>query len=164
MMGNSALKLEPNETNVIADQAMRSLVGYNIKRAYMALAPAAQQVLSRHSMRLQTLTCLSVIAENSGIAPSALAEYLRVERSNLVSTIDELEKLGLVVRERSQEDRRRFALYLTDAGREAYERAHSDTLASEAPFLAQLSEEDCRLLNALLARIEQAAGAGSSND
>lgn len=161
-MAAHSLKFKPNETPVIKDCAMRALLGYNIKRAYMALAPAAQEVLANNALRLQTLTCLSIIDQNPGIAPSALAEYLRVERSNLVATIDELETMGLLKRERSNEDRRRFALYLTQAGSEKLKVAMEDTRRSETSFIAGLSAEDYRLLTSLLSRIESATFGGGN--
>ena len=50
-----------------------------------------------------------------------IGEKLLVSKSNVVAVIDRLEKLGLVKRERSVEDRRCIFVHLTKDGRERIE-------------------------------------------
>jgi DNA-binding MarR family transcriptional regulator len=91
---------------------------------------------------------LWVIKEADGLSQQALGDKLGVFPSRLVTLLDELEQRGLVERRDSPTDRRSYALYLTDPGREAFEqvgrlgRAHQDALCaaldpSEQVLLAQ---------------------------
>ncbi len=51
----------------------------------------------------------------------SISDKLLVSKSNVVSVIDKLEKLGMVKRLRSEEDRRYIFIHLTDEGREKIE-------------------------------------------
>ena len=50
------------------------------------------------------------------LAPCDLGEKLLTSRPNITAVVDELERRGLVRRERSQEDRRSLTVHLTPAG------------------------------------------------
>src|SRR5579871_718511 len=61
---------------------------------------------------------LVVICQWDGLSQQALGEKLGVFPSRLVQLLDDLEKRGLVERRDNPADRRSYALYLTDAGRQ----------------------------------------------
>ncbi|HEV3162512.1 MAG TPA: MarR family transcriptional regulator [Isosphaeraceae bacterium] len=79
---------------------------------------------------------LKVIKQADGLSQQALGEKLGMFPSRLVLFLDELEQRGLVERRNNPADRRSYALYLTDAGREAFEqigrvaREHQDALCA----------------------------------
>ena len=149
----------PSKTRgALSETAIRGLLGYNLKRAYMAFVPGNHAALAEFDLKVQSFTCLSLIEENPGLIPSELADYLRIERSNLVVILTELTKRGLIDRERSPIDRRRIALRLTEEGRSLYRAAHQALVRSEAEVLGQLSEEECEQLTRLLSRIESRQG------
>lgn len=152
-------KIETAETPELAeDGAVRDLFGYRLKRAYMVLHPLAQTGLADLGLRVLSFSCLSVIVRNPGIAPSALAEQLKMERSNIVVVLDELETLELISRTQQKTDRRRYALNATVRGRRLHDKAAETLRRNEARLLQGLSFEEQDQLAALLAKIE-AAGA-----
>jgi DNA-binding MarR family transcriptional regulator len=142
----------------VSDDALREFVGYNIKRAYLVLHTDAQVVLAELGLRVLSFSCLSVIARNPGIAPSALAERLKMERSNVVVVIDELEARELVSRTPSKTDRRRFALNATVRGRRLHDTAVAALRRSEERLLGRLTKEEQALLVSMMERIEAAGG------
>ncbi len=148
---------EATGTDSVADGSVREMVGYGLKRAYMVLYPAAQAALAELDLRVPSFSCLSVIVRNPGIAPSVLAERLKMERSNIVVIIDELESRELIGRRQSKTDRRRYALTATVRGRRLHDKAVVALHASEAPFLGRLDAEERAQLIALLLRIEASA-------
>lgn len=105
---------------------------------------------------------LRVIAAGSGVSQQALASRLGIFPSRLVAFIDELEALGLVERREDADDRRVYALHLTEKGAKAMAdigrvaRAHDDAVC------AALSEKERASLRSMLMRIaddqELAAG------
>lgn len=148
-MASAALHLE--------EGAVRDHVGYNLKRAYMVFQPAAQTALLKYGLRVPSFTALSVIIKNPGIAPSELAEILKMERSNIVVVIDELETLELVSRTQSKKDRRRIALSATIRGSELQNNAQASIRESESQILRFLDAEEQATLIELLGRIEAAS-------
>jgi MarR family 2-MHQ and catechol resistance regulon transcriptional repressor len=83
----------------------------------------------------------------------AIGEKLLISKSNVVSIIDKLEQLGLVVRERCQEDRRNIFVHLTDAGRDTIQEVlpiHVAAIVEEMGCLTAAEQEElgrlCRKL------------------
>ncbi len=155
-----ARKLRSTATKMglqLDEGAVRETVGYNLKRAYMVLQPLAQSGLSKHGLRVPSFTALSVIIQNPDIAPSVLAELLRMERSNIVVVIDELETLDLVSRTQSTTDRRRIALSATLLGTQLHKKAQASIQEAENKILHLLSAEEQTKLVELLGKIEAAA-------
>ncbi|GAA5198751.1 MarR family transcriptional regulator [Arthrobacter gyeryongensis] len=78
---------------------------------------------------------LEVLAATGPITQTALAQIVRVQAQTMGQTLSRLEAHGHISRRRSSEDRRVHVVSLTDAGREALERA----VESEQQVLAQVS-------------------------
>lgn len=136
------------------DITLRQFVGYNVKRAYMVMQPATQDALAALDLRIPTFSCLSIIVRNPGIAPSVLAEQMKIERSNIVVIIDELETRELVIRTQMKTDRRRYALTATMRGRALHDKAVSAIHRAEDRQLSRLTLDERTQLVALLNRIE----------
>ena len=137
----------------IADSMAAALVGYNLKRSYLVVRNAAQSALDPLELRVVSMTALSLIVDNPGIAPSQIADALQMERPNIVVIIDELETRQLISRARSQEDRRRFALTATMRGRRLRDQARDAVAAAEYGALGALSDAEIAQLMNLLRRI-----------
>jgi DNA-binding MarR family transcriptional regulator len=141
----------------VADEgALRALLGYVMKRAYLVLHSDAQTALADFGLRIPSFSCLSVIVAEPGIAPSVVAERLSIERSNVVVFIDELETRELVARTQSKTDRRRFALTATVRGRRLHDKAVASLHESEDRLLAGVTPEEKALLVSILKKIEVA--------
>lgn len=61
---------------------------------------------------------LRLLAQSSGLTQRELADRLGMHASRLVGVVDEMESMGLLVREGNAEDRRSNSLQLTDKGRQ----------------------------------------------
>jgi len=97
---------------------------------------------------------MAVLNQHGPLSQQRLGELLGVNRTMMVGVIDGLESAGLVRRGRNAEDRRSYALELTDAGLDALERTSPEILETEGRFLGALSEAErdrlAELLRALL--------------
>jgi DNA-binding MarR family transcriptional regulator len=71
----------------------------------------------------------------------------------MVGIVDDLERLGLVMRRRLPSDRRAYALELTPAGGTMLARGREMIAAAEARALAALSASERRQLHDLLERL-----------
>jgi MarR family transcriptional regulator, lower aerobic nicotinate degradation pathway regulator len=101
-------------------------------------------------LRLPHLGVLSCLAEFGPSAQKDISARLRIDASDLVSVLDDLERDGLVRRERDPRDRRRYAVTLTPEGstrlaaRMAVTRQMDDLLFE--PLTTQEREQLHRLL------------------
>ena len=98
------------------------------------------------------------LAHSSGLSQRELANQLGMHASRLVGVVDEMERLGLVVREGNTDDRRSYSLQITPKGKTTLEeiakisRQHNDALC------AALNPEEKEVLAALLQRIADQQG------
>jgi len=112
----------------------------------------------QHDLSLTGFEALRRIAESPGQRASMgeVAEALGLSRPGVTSTVNRLVTQGLVVRERSQEDKRLLHARLTPAGRqrvEAAARTHDDLVA----HLLTLLGDDAAVVTDALARVSAAA-------
>jgi DNA-binding MarR family transcriptional regulator len=96
---------------------------------------------------------LRAIAGNAGISQQALASLLGMVPSRLVPLLDELEKRALVERRDHPEDRRVYAIHLTERGSRAMAEIGRVARAHDDVVCASLSEKERELLWSLLSRI-----------
>lgn len=136
------------------DGDLRSLVGYNMKRAYHVLQLELTQALSGLDLKSGSYAALSVIVNTPGLKQSALAETLAIEKTNLVKLLDRLEGRELIKREQVRSDRRAYALFATPQGKKLCTDADNIVSQFEGNFLKGLSSEDIFTLIRLLQHIE----------
>lgn len=151
-MPDDAAKTPPRPA--VTDAALRGLVGYGMKRAFMVIGADLARTLEPHGLRMLTFTALTLVAGNPGLSQSQLAEAMQVERPNLVVIVDQLEAAGLITRDRVPTDRRAYALRVTAEGARRLAEASAAVASHEAALLAGLTAQERATLMALLNRIE----------
>jgi DNA-binding MarR family transcriptional regulator len=104
-----------------------------------------------------------------GIAPrrrlrmTTLAEHVLMSPSGISRLVDELERGGLVARERSEQDARSFEVVLTASGRARLKAANRTHLRRvREMFLDRLSDEQLGQLAVIWASLDPALVAGSA--
>jgi DNA-binding MarR family transcriptional regulator len=109
--------------------------------------------LDNEGLRLPHLGVLSCLAEFGPAAQKDISTRLRIDASDLVSVLDDLERAGLVRRERDQQDRRRYAVTLTPAGREGLARRMATSKILDDRLLEPLTPPERDELHRLLRRL-----------
>ncbi len=105
---------------------------------------ASKDILKKHevtSMQYQTLLAIRVSDEPEGLSMNGLAAYLGVRHNSAVGLINRLEAHGLVLRARSQRDRRVAHLRLTEEGENVLEvlaEAHGQELNRIRPEMRRI--------------------------
>ncbi len=94
-----------------------------------------------------------LIGLNPGITPMQLANALHLDASKVAFFLRDLDKKGLITRERSKSDGRVVELRLTQAGEDFARMAGDESEKLEAPFEGLLSPEERRTLVALLLKL-----------
>lgn len=148
---HAAVPGEPISTGLLP-----TLLGYQLRRAQTAVFKHFARVVGAEEDITPGLFGMAqVIAANPGLCQSRLAEAMGVDRSTIVSVIQQLEARGLVERRPSPEDRRSHALHLTREGRAGLRRMERLVLRHEAEIAGGLSPAERRTLMGLLERLHE---------
>jgi DNA-binding MarR family transcriptional regulator len=110
----------------------------------------AQNALAPLDLRPRHLVALTVMRQNGSSTQQALAAALRLDRTNLVGLLNELETSGLVARRRSAEDRRRHIVELTEQGARRLAEAEAALSEVEDEVLGALEPAERETLYELL--------------
>ena len=109
--------------------------------------------LDAEGLRLPHVGVLSCLAEFGPAAQRDLSARLRIDASDLVSVLDDLERNGLVHRERDPRDRRRYAVTITAEGEVRLARRMAVTKLMDERLFEPLTEQERTQLHDLLVRV-----------
>jgi DNA-binding MarR family transcriptional regulator len=102
-------------------------------------------------LRIPHAAALACLAVHGPMSQRELSKALRLDPGDLVAVIDVLEEAEYVVRERDPQDRRRYSLQLTEAGRIAlHERRNRGVRLNERLFAPLTGAEREQLHNLIL--------------
>lgn len=91
---------------------------------------------------------LSLLNKTDQISQKELQDMLRIQPGSLSEILMKLEKKGLIIRRKDEEDRRKSVLYLTEAGKAAVK--EQDPRMGEQQLFDALSDEEKEQLKGLL--------------
>jgi DNA-binding MarR family transcriptional regulator len=135
------------EPGTIADQQILPLISYLAR-----VARRASDTRVPHCLRPRQLLALTLLDEHGPVTQQALGEALRLDPSNVVGLLNELEERGLVTRRRDPADRRRHIVELSAAGADELARTNSQLRLVEDDVLKALTAQERTTLHTLLVR------------
>jgi DNA-binding MarR family transcriptional regulator len=135
-------------TSGLADE-----VEFLVARAHVLGAARANALLEQAGLKVRSYSVLSLACGGTSPSQRELADFLRLDPSQIVALVDELELRGLVARGADPRDRRSKVILPTPAGRKLHHRAAELAGDAENLSLAKLSEEERTRLRGLLRRI-----------
>ena len=141
-----------NDTS-IDRSALDALLGFRLRRVNLALARKFALATGDHGLRGGEFTSLAIIACNPGMSQNGICRATGLDKSAAVAVIDDLLQRGWIARERCGEDRRRYQLTITQAGKQALDDLVARTGDIEAPILDALSTPERAMLFALLDKL-----------
>jgi DNA-binding MarR family transcriptional regulator len=139
--------------NVVDTRYLETLLGYNARRAALAIIEVFLQRMAVYALRPVDFSVLSVIAHNPGVTSRQLCTTLGILPPNFVALLASLEKRELVQRQPHPSDKRAVALKLTKAGEKLMRDAERTAQALELDASAQLSAAERKTLMRLLQKI-----------
>jgi DNA-binding MarR family transcriptional regulator len=126
-------------------------VGHHAAREFAAaLAPI--------DLAPQHAGILRALSHKAGVSQQDLARMLGMHASRLVAVLDELESRGLIAREGNTDDRRTYALRLTEKGRGMLAEIGRIARRHDQRMCESLSEAEREQLSAWLQRIADQQG------
>ena len=114
----------------------------NVSRGFVAEGLTDSQFSAMVSLRL-----------NGKLAQRDIAKYILKTGGSTTSMLDNLEKLGLVARDRDTEDRRIIYVSLTPKGVDLFDRIYPNQLLRIQEAMGDLTNDEYRQLIGLLQRI-----------
>jgi DNA-binding MarR family transcriptional regulator len=142
-----------------ADLPVTEFAGQLFFRIWRATHTRTAERLGSVGLTPALFALLNVIGAREGAIQQELGSALGIDRSTMVSLIDQLESAGLAMRRPSATDRRAREIAITPKGRRTLQRARGLILEVEEEVLAGLSAEERRELLALLRRALDSAPA-----
>lgn len=144
---------EANDLIEIDNRYLESLVGYNARRAALAIIGVFLQRMAPYGLRPVDFSVLTLIAHNPGITSRQICVTLDILPPNLVGMIKQLHKRELIERRPHPTDRRAQGLHLTPAGLQLQGEAQATATALEKDAAHALSSAEHKTLIWLLKKV-----------
>lgn len=148
---------ERTPQGALDEGGIHDLLGYQLAQATIVTTRAFVRTVGEPlDLRPVEFTILQLVCENAPVTATQLAKALAITTPGITTWIDRLEKRGLVVRERSDTDRRSQNLNGTREGRALVATGLAKLLRAEREVLAGLTEGERRMLLELLHKVARA--------
>lgn len=128
-------------------------VSFLLARANALSLGAGNAALAEYGLRVRSYSVLALAVGDARPSQRDLAEYLRLDPSQVVSLVDELQRRGFVRREPDPGDRRANVVVATPEGEACFEQARVAVRDGEQRLHAGLSDADRVRLSELLQRL-----------
>ena len=115
-----------------------------------------ERAIAPHGIRSKHAQVLVVIDAEGPMSQRALGRRLQIDKSPMVGLLDDLERLGLAERRRTDADRRIQAIHLTAKGRSALARVLEIAEEENARTFGVLDASEREQLHDLLLRVAEA--------
>jgi MarR family transcriptional regulator, 2-MHQ and catechol-resistance regulon repressor len=124
-----------------------------LMRATETLNARLQQELTAHGLTQTQFGVLEALFHVGPMHQREIARKLLRSNANITTVLDNLERQGLVQRQRTSEDRRYIHVTLTPAGRQLIARVFPDHAARIADLLHHLSPTEVQTLGELCKKL-----------
>ncbi len=150
---DASVPVVPTEEGQIDTSYLESLLGYNARRAALAVIAVFLQRMEPYGLKPVEFSVLTLIAHNPGVTSRQLCGALNILPPNLVGLIKSLDKRGLIERRAHPTDRRAQGLHLSAAGRKLQKSAQSTATQLENDAASRLTQAELDTLKSLLRKV-----------
>jgi DNA-binding MarR family transcriptional regulator len=132
---------------------LRAMVGFNIHMLDLLQYQFFYQEFGDDTFTPGVFSTLAAISQNPGIRHGALADALLIQRPNLTTLINRLERDGYVCRKPSRDDKRWVVLFITDKGSRAVDKMLERMQSHDRRVTGGLNAAERKTLLALLDKL-----------
>jgi DNA-binding MarR family transcriptional regulator len=130
--------------------ALSDDLSFLLARANAISLAAGNAALAVHGLKARSYSVLLLTTGDARPSQREIAEFLRLDPSQVVSLVDDLQSRSLVERRTDPADRRANVVVATDAGRRLAAVARESARAAEEQVHGQLTPDQRQTLTALL--------------
>ncbi|MBF6467582.1 MarR family transcriptional regulator [Nocardia beijingensis] len=145
----------------VAAERLRALPTRLVNQVALVANRATERALESTGSRRHHYALLATLAEFGPASQAELGRRTRIDRSDIVATVNDLAERGFVERSPDPADRRRNIVTLTAAGARHLDDLDERLTAAQDELLPGFSERDRHTLVTLLTRILDTHAAGS---
>jgi DNA-binding MarR family transcriptional regulator len=141
-------------TSPVSHPSYEESVLRSLRRITRAIDLHSRQLATRYRLTAPQLVCLRQLQREGGEStPGRLAKAIHLSQATVTGILDRLSARGLISRERSEEDRRRVIVRLTDEGTTVVRTAPSPLHERFGAALGRLSEQEKARIDVVLEQI-----------
>lgn len=140
---NTPVQLTP-ESPRLGEMGLENFAPYLMNRIMGRYNAALQTEMAEQGLTTPQMRSLAVLSVIDGILIRELAVYAVVQQSTLSRALDTLDQNGLIRRETDGQDNRATRIFLTDAGRDAYEKLWPHMAAAYEAMFKGIDEGEKR--------------------
>jgi DNA-binding MarR family transcriptional regulator len=151
--GSPAVESGANDAGGLAAASLTEDLSFLLARANALSLAAGNAALAPHGLKARSYAVLALAGGGGRPSQRELAAFLRLDPSQVVALVDDLQRRGLVERQPDPADRRANVVLATDAGRALHASALESARAAERALHVALDDAERTQLAALLRRI-----------
>jgi DNA-binding MarR family transcriptional regulator len=121
-------------------------LGFRLRRVHQQLSRRYAEQTRAFGFRSGGISPLAIIEANPGVSQISVAREIDVDASIAVGLPNDMRRRGLVTRTRLSDDRRRYAITITDAGRLLLDKIMAGVSAMEDELLHYLTPHGTAVL------------------
>jgi DNA-binding MarR family transcriptional regulator len=133
--------------------SLRIYLGYCLHKASTIFRSQINQAFMKHKIQGHHVAILSVISSSDQINQMKIGEEMGIDKATMVKITDHLEKLKLIERIASTEDRRVKNLVITNKGRKTLKDLNAKRGEIEKQFFSGLTDSETETFKSLLLKI-----------
>lgn len=150
---DSEVNREQTSSTRVTGADLTNDLSFLLARANALSLSAGNRAMTPHGLKVRSYSVLALAVSGTRPSQRELAEFLRLDPSQVVALVDELQSKGLVVREPDPADRRANVVSATAAGRSLFAEAESSARDAERRLHEDLSDAERTQLIGLLRRL-----------
>lgn len=139
----------------------KSKSGYSTRvEAYVWLVRSAEHLhslvsrgLIPHGLTPSQYSTLKVLVQRGEMMQRDIASFLLKTGGNVTMVVDNLERMGLVLRRKSEVDRRQTIVAVTEEGRKIFGDVYPGHIDDIESVLSKLTDEECATLTEILEKV-----------
>ena len=135
--------------------ALADIVGFHIRLAHVAVYRHFSETFANLDLTQKQVSVLWLVDDHPGIAQIDVGQRLQMDRATTMTIVNRLQERGYLRRERSEQDGRKQALFLTEQGAAALAEAKCCIAEHEAWLKARFTPDEIKNLVEMLARIHE---------
>ncbi|MNB97015.1 Transcriptional regulator HosA [compost metagenome] len=150
----SELSTSKSSTPQLFDERNRS-VAWLIRSVFRLYTAQLQHLVTREGVTIGHWYYLRVLAEQDGLVQRELSKRVGIAATTAVPALDDMEKHGLVLRQRDPKDRRRICVFLTVKGRRLIDEMLPSVIALLEQSISGVSSKDMKTFFEVLSLITE---------
>lgn len=135
--------------------ALADIVGFHIRLAHVAVYRHFSETFANLDLTQKQVSVLWLVDDHPGIAQIDVGQRLQMDRATTMTIVNRLQERGYLRRERSEQDGRKQALFLTGDGQKALDTAKACVAEHEAWLKSRFTADEIEKLVEMLARIHE---------